>query len=172
MSLSRRQRLRRVGIVCCHTLRNIAYYRAWFGAGKPKEGEQFWISVNSNFADIAILEWCKIFADERGKHHWTKVVTDAATFQANLLHVLGVGDAAWDEYIKQMRFMRDKFIAHLDDELVMTLPMLDLAKASTVHLYEHLLAKENEADAFADAPPSGAQWYDNFSQEAEAVYEA
>ena len=67
MSLSRRQRLRRVGILCCHILRNLAYYLAWFGKGKPGTDSQFWVSVNGNFADVTMLEWCKALADVRGK---------------------------------------------------------------------------------------------------------
>ncbi|AIV47937.1 hypothetical protein X899_3001 [Burkholderia pseudomallei TSV 25] len=171
MTLTRRQRLRRVGIICCHTLRNLAYYRAWFDAGKPRENEQFWVSANSNFADIVVLEWCKVLADERGKQHWRKVVTDAAAFEASLLQALEVDDVAWKEYINNMRFLRDKFIAHLDDELVMTLPILDLAKASAVHLYEYLLANENETQAFAEAPASASEWYEKFFEEAKAVYQ-
>ena len=77
MALTRRQRLRRVGILCCHTLRNLAYYRAWFDAGKPRADENFWVSANGNFADITVLEWCKLFADERGKHHWAKVIKES-----------------------------------------------------------------------------------------------
>ncbi|MFM0298254.1 MULTISPECIES: hypothetical protein [Paraburkholderia] len=112
MAMTRRQRLRRVGIVCCHTLRNLAYYRTWFEMGKPRVSEQFWVTANGNFADVTILEWCKVLADGRGKHHWTKVVKDQAVFIAGLLEELDVEESTWLKYIDEMRFLRDKFIAH------------------------------------------------------------
>ncbi len=172
MALTRRQRLRRVGTVCCHTLRNLAYYRAWFEMEKPRANEQFWISANGNFADITVLEWCKVLADEKGKHHWTKVVQDKTAFMTGLLAKLRVDEAAWSAYVKEMRFLRDKFIAHLDDEQVMTLPQLDMAKMSTVYLYTYLLENEDDGGVFVDAPQNALDWFDGFSNEARAVYRA
>lgn len=69
-----------------------------------------------------------------------------------------------------MRLLRDKFIAHLDDEPIFTLPQLDAAKASTVFLYEQLLANENEANAFHDAPDDPEGLYRTRFDEAIAVY--
>ncbi|KLU23125.1 hypothetical protein EOS_27300 [Caballeronia mineralivorans PML1(12)] len=134
--------------------------------------EQFWISVNGNFADVTVLEWCKVFADKKGKHHWTKVVQDKAAFMAGLLAKLGVEEVAWSAYVEEMRFLRDKFIAHLDDEQVMTLPQLDMAKMSAVYLYTYLLENEDEGDVFVDAPQNAAEWFNRFSDETRAVYHA
>ncbi|KAE8756090.1 hypothetical protein FSO04_30775 [Paraburkholderia madseniana] len=172
MALTRRQRLRRVGTVCCHTLRNLAYYRAWFEMEKPRANEQFWISVNGNFADVTVLEWCKVLADDKGKHHWTKVVRDERAFMIGLLARLGTDEVTWSAYVKAMRFLRDKFIAHLDDELLMTLPQLDVAKVSVVYLYTYLLENEDERDVFVDAPQNAVEWFDRFSDEARAIYHA
>ncbi|KFX62378.1 hypothetical protein [Paraburkholderia fungorum] len=173
MAISRRQRLRRVGIVCCHALRNLAYYRTWFDTGKPRADEQFWVTANGNFAEVTVLEWCKVLADERGKHHWTKVVKDQTAFLAGLLDKLGIEESAWLDYIGEMRFLRDKFIAHLDDENEMTLPLLDIAKASTIYLYTYLLTNENEEeDTFADAPQDAVDWFDKFAGEAKVIYVA
>lgn len=172
MALTRRQRLRRVGTVCCHTLRNLAYYRTWFEMGTPRATEQFWISVNGNFADVTVLEWCKVLADDRGKHHWTKVVRDKTAFMSGLLAKIGTDEVTWLAYVKAMRFLRDKFIAHLDDEHLMTLPQLDMAKMSVVYLYAYLLENEDEGDVFVDAPKDAVEWFDRFSNEARAVYHA
>ena len=170
MALTRRQRLRRVGILCCHALRNLAFYRAWHDAGRPRADEQFWVTANGNFADITVLEWCKLFADAKGRHHWAKVVTDQSAFTAGLLSALGMTQQAFDEYIQSMRVLRDKFIAHLDDELEFTLPQLAAAKASTAYLYSHLLAHENDGDAFHDAPGDAEAFCQDFFDEASKVY--
>jgi hypothetical protein len=172
MSLSRTQRLRRVGIVCCHMLRNLAYYRVWFEMGKPGEKQQFWVSANSNFADITVLEWCKVFADANGKHYWKKVVSNENGFVNGLLGTLNVNEPTWGDYIREMRLLRDKFIAHLDDELTMTLPLLDIAKASTIYLYTYLLANEDEGGTFSNAPQSAEQWFTKFENEAKTIYAA
>ena len=171
MALARRQRLRRVGILCCYALGNLAFYRAWHEAGRPRAREQFWVAANGNFADIAVLEWCKLFADPRGSHYWAKVVTDHGAFSAGLLDSLQMTQQEFDAYIQSMRHLRDKFIAHLDDELVFTLPQLDAAKASTVFLYAHLLAHENHGGAYHDAPPDADELYRIRLDEAAAVYQ-
>jgi hypothetical protein len=170
VALTRRQRLRRVGILCCYALSNLAFYRAWHDAGKPRANEQFWVAANGNFADITVLEWCKLFADVKGRHHWSKVVSDQTAFSTGLLAALDMTQQAFDAYIQSMRVLRDKFIAHLDDEPVFTLPQLDAVKGSTVFLYEHLLAHENEANAFHDAPDDPEGLYKSRFDEAVAVY--
>lgn len=41
-----------------------------------------------------MLEWCKLFADKKGKHYWGNVVTDKVGFKAGLLKALGIDEAA------------------------------------------------------------------------------
>ena len=58
-----------VTFLYAHWLRNIAFYRAgWDGTG-VRVSREIWKSANSAFIDIAVLEWCKLFADHGGKHH-------------------------------------------------------------------------------------------------------
>ena len=168
--MTRRQRLRRVAILCCHCLRNLAFYRAWHQAGKPRSAEQFWVTANGNFLDVAVLEWCKLFGEPRGKHNWAKVVTDAGVFKAGLLQRLAITDAALNSYVSEMRTYRDKFVAHLDDELQMQIPNLTIAKKSAVHLYAYLLANEDDGNTFHDAPANPNGFYRHFLAEARLVY--
>jgi hypothetical protein len=86
----RRDRLRRVVILCRSFAINLAYYRAgWSNEQKhmldPAKSGNFWRVVNGNFLDICVLEWCKLFADQRGKHYWGTIVKDPAGFKAGLL---------------------------------------------------------------------------------------
>jgi hypothetical protein len=63
--LSRRERLRRVVLLCCSFARNVAFYRAGqadqvqhlLSENHPEVA--FWRQVNANFLDTAVLEWCK-----------------------------------------------------------------------------------------------------------------
>jgi len=164
------QRLRRVGILCCHCLRNLAFYLSWHEVGKPFISSQFWVNTNSNFLDITVLEWCKLFGDERGKQYFARVVSDPAQFRKKLFAELAVTEAAFNDCIQQMRTYRDKFVAHLDELDTMQIPDLTIAKKSTAFLYEYLLAQEAETDTFHDAPKSAKRFFDDFLAQGKAAY--
>ena len=70
--------VRKLCLLCCHCVRNIAYYRVGFvnedGSGYLKQRTQFGATVNGNMLDIAVLEWCKLFADRKARHHWKRFV--------------------------------------------------------------------------------------------------
>jgi hypothetical protein len=73
------ERRRRVILLCCSFARNLAFYRAresgkaraLLSASHPQAS--FWRQANGNFLDICVLEWCKLFGDKKGKHHWSRV---------------------------------------------------------------------------------------------------
>lgn len=171
--MTRRQRIHRVGILCCHCLRNTAFYMAGCRDGEVvfKEPRQFWINVNGNFIDICVLEWCKLFAEEKkGKHYWGKVITDAAAFFDGLLKALGMTNDEFEAYVKEMLFCRDKFIAHLDSEKTMDIPKLHVAHQSTAYLYDYLRAHEDEGDFFIGFPDTALSFYMRFLNEGKLVY--
>src|SRR5919204_3835775 len=117
--MPRKDRLRRVVILCCSFARNLAYYRiAWSQEHRHllDQGHahvNFWRVVNSNFLEMCVLEWYKLFAEKKGKHFWGNIVTDVPAFEAGLLRYLGLEMDAFQKEISAMRLYRDKFIAHL-----------------------------------------------------------
>ena len=115
-------RIRGSGILCCHCVSNVAYYKAGWHEGSLRKDTNFWRGVNSNFLDVAVLEWCKLFADPKAKHHWKKVVSNPEAFWESLLQKLGQEEVYFGSYCKQMRVYRDKFLAHLDAERTMQIP--------------------------------------------------
>ena len=170
MSLTRRQRVRRVGILCSHYLRNTAYYYAGWDGQTPKRGHPFWRTTNSNFLDLCCLEFCKLFAEANGKHHWRKVVTDEAKFRAGLYAAIGMTEAEFAEYIKGMKFYRNKYVAHLDEELGGNYPHLGAGKKASLYLYDYLLKFEDEGDFFPDAAGTATEFYADREEEGEAIY--
>jgi len=74
----------------------MAYYRAGWTQehihllNSVNSRHHFWRQVSVNFIDLCVLEWCKLFAGKKDKHHWRNVVTDPETFKAKLLHCLGL----------------------------------------------------------------------------------
>ena len=168
--MTRHERLRRAGILCCHCLRNLAFYRAWHLVGRPRQDQQFWVNLNGNFIDVAVLEWCKLFADARGKHHYSKVVSDEPQFIATLLAALSLSANQLAVYRDAMRLYRDKFIAHLDNLPVAQVPHLTIALESTIILYDHLVLIEDTTGALHDAPRSGRGFYRRFVREGRTAY--
>ena len=161
--MTRRKLLRRAGILCCHFLRNLAFYKAGWNKGLLVTQNQFFVNANSNFLDICVLEWCKLFGDAKGKHYWKKVVTDQTAFFDGLLQSLKLTETEFESYIESMRAYRDKFVAHLDNEDVMQVPKLGPARKSVSFLYEYLLAHEEIDDCFHDAPTKASKFYEYFS---------
>lgn len=110
--------VRKLSLLCCHCVRNIAYYRVGFanedGMGDLKEPTQFGATVNSNMLDIAVLEWCKLFADRQARHHWKRVVRDEHEQKRFLGAVLAATRVSLNErqrYLDDVRVYRDKFVA-------------------------------------------------------------
>lgn len=168
--MTRRQLLRRVGILCCHFLRNLAFYKAGWSRGKATFQGQFWTNANGNFLDICVLEWCKLFGDKRGKHYWRKVITDQPAFFGGLLNAINLTEPEFDAYVEEMKTYRDKFVAHLDAEEVMHIPNLRVARKSLSFLYGYLFANEEQDGCFHDAPPKASNFYEQFMLQGRQEY--
>jgi hypothetical protein len=153
--MSRRDRLRRVLILCRNFAANLAYYRV---GRRPeylplqKTSESFWLVVSGNAIDISVLEWCKLFADPKAKHHWNKIVSDPAKFKAELLRHLGIDEAAFDKEVELMRRYRDKFLAHLDSDETMNIPGLDIAKLSVWFYFDYVVRNEAQPEELGVGP--------------------
>ena len=166
--LSDNERLRRIGLLCCHCIRNLAYYRE--GANKkPRQNTQFWVTVGGNFIDIAVLEWCKLFVEWKGSHHWRQITDDEKVFQENLFKHLGMDGSAFAAYVDEVKTYRDKFIAHLDDERVMNIPKMDIAIQSIFFLYNFVIT-HNKLENKAKLPPDIAKYFDVCRGEAGGIY--
>jgi hypothetical protein len=100
-----------------------------------------------NFIDICVLDWCKLFADRKGKHHWRRVIDEPDRFEADLCTTLSITIAEFAKLITQVRRYRDSFVAHLDNERTMRLPTLELPKRSIAFLHERL---PQEARSYED----------------------
>ncbi len=175
------KRRRRVVLLCCNFMRNLAFHRTGTDPKvkdnlrtphQPQGG--FWIQAHGNFIDACVLDWCKLFADsKKGKHHWRRVIKNPDGFEADLHSAVGVTEAKFDDLIEKVLRYRDKFVGHLDQEPMMSLPMLEEAKKSVAFLHERLT---QEASGFTDwegLPTSAEQLalvFTRASEAAESVY--
>lgn len=165
-----RTQMRRGGILCCHFLRNLAFYRSSHTTGTRLTDSQFWLSVSSNFLEIAILEWCKLFGDRGGACYYTKLVINPDKFNDELLTRIGLTANQLSEYISQIRTYRDKFIAHLDKQNIFFIPDLSAALTCTIHLYDCMLLQEAATNTFHDAPKSAREFFQKHMIEGEQIY--
>jgi hypothetical protein len=167
--VTRRDRLRRVVLLCAHFSRNLAYYRAGHDR-LTRASPSFWITIDGNFLDMAVMEWCKLFGDRNGKHFWAKVVTDPSRFETELLSHLGISHLELEGYVNKMRNYRNKFLAHLDDRLVMEIPFLDRARGA-VNFYHHYIVQHEATDPdLVGMPTDLADYYDHCFAEAMSIY--
>ena len=155
---------RRQAILSCAIVRNIAfYYVGWVtgdGRGRLKDDSEVGRTINSNFIDVAVLEWSKLFVDWEAKHHWRRLVqgTEARTaFRTMLLAAIGLDAAGWEQYHTDVKTYRDRFVAHLDDDDTMYPPNLGIALESTVFFYQHLIAHGPAGAIVGRLPPAACR---------------
>ncbi|CAM2977542.1 hypothetical protein LEAN103870_11490 [Legionella anisa] len=168
--MDRIRRLRRVAILCCHFARNCSYYRAsWIDKKTSKAKTQFWITIQSNFLDIAIMEWMKLFGNNNDQHHWKNIVTEPDSFKANMLHHCKLTSEEFDSYHKEMKSYRDQFVAHLDSELIMQIPDLTNAINTTEYYYASIYSELH--DISIDCPKNLGNYYDICFQESKNYFD-
>jgi hypothetical protein len=167
--VTKRDRLRRVVLLCAHFSRNLAYYRAGHDR-LTNASPSFWITIDANFLDMAVMEWCKLLGDQKGKHFWAKVVTDSSRFKAELLSHLGSSPGELAGYINEMRAYRDQFLAHLDDLPEMEIPFLDRARAAVNFYHRYVVQHEAKPGDLVDLPLDLADYYNHCFAEATTIY--
>lgn len=161
---------RRAALLCCHFTRNLAYYRAGWDKGIYIFPEnELWATLNSNFLDVAVLEWCKVFADTKAFYSWRKVVVDPNSFLPQLYHNYGASKEEWDHYLNEMRTYRDKFLAHLDSRPTMHIPSMDLAQFAIYYIYDTMRA-EQVSEVFKNLPQDLRQYSNDCYSDAVELY--
>lgn len=126
-------------------MRNSAYYRAGWDGKKTLATNQLLLTAQGNFIDICVLEWLKLFESSKDKHHWSKIVADAKAFEGELLDSCGASKKTFEDSLLAFKRYRDKFVAHLDLDEVMHIPVLDIAVAAVRHYYQVVLAELQDA---------------------------
>jgi hypothetical protein len=141
----------------------------WDGKKYILPESELWATLNSNFLDIAVLEWCKLFTDAKAYHNWRKVVVDPNFFLPQLCHDFGASKKVWDNYCDEMRTYRDKFLAHLDNRTTMHIPPMDLAQFAIRYIYDTMRA-EQIAVVFNNLPQNLMIYSEDCKAEAAELY--
>ena len=164
--MTRKQRLRRVALLCIHFTRNLAFYRAINDLIPVKREGDFWITMQGNCMDVAVLEWCKLFGERNGKHSWQKIVDDPDAFRSSLLSALSITQADWDDCWSEIRAYRNAFVAHLDSEHTMQIPTMSLPRRMVTFYYNIVLGSDDSAGYFHEFPTDLDNYYDRCHSDA------
>ncbi|KTD32342.1 hypothetical protein Lmor_2280 [Legionella moravica] len=164
------KKYRRVALLCCHFSRNYAYYKAgWEKINDSKFNNKFWITVQNNFLDIAVMEWMKLFGSYSEHHHWKNILSDIEKFKIDMLKYCGLNEDEFDRLHNEIKKYRDEFVAHLDSKETMKIPIMTKAFKATKFYYRHIyeqLPKESSIGL-----PSNLQEHYNLSySDAEKYY--
>jgi hypothetical protein len=164
-----------------------AYYRVGqeeAGALYIEDHSSFWRQVASNFFDLCVLDWCKLFGERCGPgkdgfgcghHGWRVMASDPTRFEAELADELNAPADEFKGLVQEMRGYRDKFVAHLDSERIMRMPMLSERAWSAVRFYHkhvvaHEVAVQNTLRGLVDTPEQMTLGYTRCIEEAREVY--
>ncbi|MFA6969953.1 MAG: hypothetical protein WC208_01005 [Gallionella sp.] len=170
--MDRQKRLKRVALLCCHFIRNLAYYDAGRNEGRfVIPASEFNVTVNGNFLDICILEWCKLFGDHNEEHHWKNIVDNKQEFKKGLLIRLETDDKGLENYWKLVRTYRDEFVAHLDSAETMNLPEMNLAYKAVLHYFGEIIEEYQTGPTHQGIPTDLKLYYQARLDEAKSVYQ-
>jgi hypothetical protein len=158
--------------LCNYCTKNLAYFRA----GRINDMAIFpptdlHITINGNFIDVCVLDWCKLFGAEKNQqHHWTKAFADRENFMRRLLEAIGCAENQYEVHRQQMLSYRDQFVARLDCRPKFTVPTLDVAKSSVFFLYSSLRCTYPELSRALGEPKTLDDRYKAWSAEAYEFY--
>lgn len=159
------RKIRRIGVLCLYCIGNIASYRAgWTSKKKFKLNTDFWRKVNGNFLDIATLDWCKLFVEHDGKHHWSTIFSDKRTFRTSLFSGINVPEKDFKNEIGEIKKYRDKFLAHLDEPTMLYYPKSEIMLKSSMFLYHLLATSPKTRMALSGALIDPQDFYDEYYQ--------
>lgn len=150
--ISAEERSRRVALICGYCLRNLVFYNLLkeYEEEYNLSSSELWNTIGANFLDICILEWCKLFVDEKAKHYYGKVIEDKDTFLTKMLLSLEIDISSFNKYKEEVACYRNKFIAHLDNRNTMNIPYLSIIEKSTSFLANYLFTHKDSKDYFAN----------------------
>lgn len=166
--MTRKKRIRRAALICCHCTRNIAYYRAGRKDNYLINETEYGATVNSNFIDSGLLEWCKVFGNHEEKHHWKNIISNKTSFRDNMIETINIDLKELKAYWKKVLTYRNKFLAHLDSNEIMDVPKLDVTLKTVFFYYSYLYKHQNTNGVFNGLPNTLEEYYEKCYKEASA----
>lgn len=161
------KKIRRIARLCLYVIGNIACYKAgWTNQKTFKIDTDFWRKVNGNFLDIATLDYCKLFVDINGKHHWSTIFSDKKVFREKLFTSINLSEECYKNEVVEIKKYRDKFLAHLDEPTSLYYPNSEIILKSSIYLYHQLATNSKTIMALSDVDIEPQDFYDKYYEDA------
>jgi hypothetical protein len=112
---------------------------------EPKQ--TFWIMTVNLLADMAAIEWCKVFGSYAEDTHWTRVLPKERhhKIRHDLLKQLAFNKEQWKEYHASILDYRDQAVAHHDLEAtVANYPHYDAAIVAANFMFDQIRRAANQ----------------------------
>lgn len=140
--------------ILLHIAQSIAIMRA-IASNKVKNTQAFWLPIQGNCYDLAVIEWCKVFPPNTGYLHFKSIMPNDKDkkFEAELCKFLDIDKDKYNSYVKELKTYRDKLISHTDKnwrDHIPELPYLEIALRSTFFFYKYFLSyykKDHNSEA-------------------------
>ncbi len=156
-------RIRRTFQLTNYCIANIAAYRVnWQSENNVRHqrvDSDFWMRANSAFFDMAVIEWCKLFSDNNGKHHWSLTFPKKQEWKNLLLRHMQLDEDAYDFELHKIRSYRNSYVAHLDEPKSMTYPLTEFMLKSSEFLYDSIKTSEHTKRSIGAVYESANTYY-------------
>ena len=154
LSKSMQLRIRRTFQIANHCISNIAAYKANWRKNATNESElvverDFWKRANGNFLDIAVLEWCKVFSERNGEHHWSRVFKLKQDWMREFCEHMRMSQKEFHTELQRVVKYRNKYVAHLEP-IPMKYPSTDFLLKSVSYLYGKIHTDPRTKEAVID----------------------
>jgi hypothetical protein len=126
----------------------------------PKQ--TFWIMTVNLLADAASIEWSKVFGSWGDDTHWTRIIPKDkhVEVRAALLSELGISEAEWEAYRKEIVGYRNEIVAHHDlNATIAKYPHYDKAIVAANFMFDRLRSTA-DPDQLGSIPTSLDRWSD------------
>ena len=161
-------RARNAALLCCHFARNFAYYSVF--RKSPDIGKEgFWLTVQGNFIDVCVLEWCKLFGNRNGKYHWKNALCDPEQFRRELLEAHCIDEVALKNLWNVVKDYRDGFVAHTEEQETTEIPNMNLPHLLVEFYYRKLRLDFHALQTDKGLPAHFDRYYDSCLREATGV---
>ena len=158
--MERERLLNEVCIKCADFVRQLSLHRAFDGF-QGKFRQNFWILINNNSINMAVLDWCHLFGSHSDELHWKKVVSNISEFRKNLYKHLETNETTWIVYRDNLKGYRDKNVAHIEILPLTNIPDMTFALNSVYFYYGSVIKELKKKNVYSKYPDNLTRYYED-----------
>ena len=144
--------------------------------GRGRVLSNFWIQISRNALDLAVLDWCHAFGQQKDALHWKNVFPDdEEAFRESMLTWMEVSLDEFKQFREQMKVYRDKDLAHLELRNISMIPAMNKAIHSMAFYYHQIQCAKRKLEMHC-RDQTLYEWFDSayagFDRDAELAFGA